>query len=480
MGRGWYRTFAGLYLARVCSNGTCFCCEPRVGRPGPGAYPSTSVMEPTASSPNARPRSRSWPRAGYALALAAIAASSARANPGDRREPPTPPVEVEEGAAAPAAAIEEPEPERPGRTPPVENAGGLAAFAAALDRTAREGAITRVVHLGDSSIGMDGLPHGLRQRFQRSHGDAGPGFVLMTVPSPSYRNRTVDVRNAGEWHLCFIIRRCRRDGHYGLGGVTAEARGRVTTTIEPRDGRAISRAELWYLAQPGGGRLRVELGDRSVEVDTDAPALEDRWEVIEREPGPHPVSVRSRGGGPTRAFGVVLENEGPGVVWDTLGMVGAFTHRLLAHDEDHFARQLGRRDPDLVVLGFGGNDLRRLVNGAVDREALAAETEALLSRVRRAAPEASCLVVGVNDHTRSGAAHVSPRHVEAVLAAQRDAATRAGCAFWSTTEAMGGAGSFATWLRHGMASSDGKHLNEAGRQVVAARLHAAIMHAIRR
>jgi lysophospholipase L1-like esterase len=160
-------------------------------------------------------------------------------------------------------------------------------------------------------------------------------------------------------------------------------------------------------------------------------------------------------------------------------MIGAFTHRLLAHDEAHFARQLARRDPDLVVLNYGGNDLRRVVHGAVDREELAAETEALLSRVRAATPDASCLVVGINDHTRSGAARVHPRHVELVLAAQRDAATRAGCAFWSTTEAMGGAGSFGRWRRARMASSDGKHLSERGRRVIAARLYAALMHATR-
>lgn len=326
---------------------------------------------------------------------------------------------------------------------------------------------------------MDALPHGLRRRFQRQYGDAGPGFVLLQPHSESYRNRTVDIRVEVAWDSCFIIRRCRRDGRYGLGGVTVQSRGRAATSIVPREGRAISRAELWYLAQPGGGRARLELGDRAVEIDTSAGALEDRWHVLEAEPGPHEVRVSALGSGPVRAYGVVLENGGPGVVWDTLSMIGAFTHRLLAHDEAHFASQLARRDPALVVLNFGGNDLRRIYHGAVDRDALAAETEALLARVRRAVPGASCLVVGIGDHTRSGLARVRPRHVDLVLAAQRDAARRAGCGFWSTTDAMGGTGSFEPWQRRGLASSDGKHLSERGRRVIAARLHAALMHAVR-
>lgn len=436
----------------------------------------------TSSNERRRP-GKPWSRGACALAIAAIVASSAQANPGDRSEPaaasvhavvPEGPRPVEEAGRRP---LLEPMPEHPGHTPAIENESALAAFAAALERTEAGEGITRVVHLGDSSIGMDGLPHGLRERFQRTFGDAGPGYVLLQAHSDSYRNRTVRISNAGRWDLCFIIRRCRRDGHYGLGGVTVESRRRVTTTIEPVAPRNISRAELWYLAQPSGGRVRVELGDRSVEVDTAATALEDRWQVIEGEPGPHEVRVTSLGGGPARAYGVVLENDGPGVVWDTLSMIGAFTNRLLAHDEAHFARQLARRDPDLVVLNYGGNDLRRVVHGAVDRDGLAGETEALLRRVREAVPEASCLVVGINDHTQSGATRVHPRHVDLVLDAQREAATRAGCAFWSVTDAMGGTGTFDAWRRRGMASSDGKHLSERGRRVVAARLHAAMMHA---
>ncbi len=414
-------------------------------------------------------RARVGPWGACALALAAIAGGIAHADPGVTVAPAV-------GGVAPEGLVDEPEPDRPGHTPAIEHPEALAAFAASLARTAEGVDITRVVHLGDSSIGMDGLPHGLRQRFQRELGDAGPGFVLLQAHSSSYRNRTVEIHNQGEWDLCFVIRRCRADGRYGLGGVTVQSRGGAVTIIDPRD--TVSRGELWYLAQPNGGRIRMQLGDRSDEIDTAAGALEDRWHVIERERGPHVLRVSSLGGGPARAYGVVLENGGPGVVWDSLSMIGAFTNRLLAQDEDHFARQLARRDPDLVVLNYGGNDLRRVYHG-VTREELAAETQELLERVRSAVPSASCLVVGINDHTRSGFAELAPRHVETVLAAQRDAASRAGCAFWDTTDAMGGPGSFTVWQRHGMASSDGKHLSERGRQVIAARLHAALLHATR-
>lgn len=408
-------------------------------------------------------------------ALGVSLCSIASADPGDTLETPAlaqPPPSVGE-------PIVEPEPDVPGTTPPIENAGALAPFFAALARTEAGAGVTRVTHLGDSSIGGDGVPHGMRRRLQETFGDAGTGFVLVQQPTPSYTNRTVRVRTRTPWRSCVVVRRCRRDGHYGLGGVLAESRGRSMTTIVPRDGRRVSRAELWYLAQPGGGRLGFEVGEASVELDTDASALEDRWHALEGPPGELRVRVRALGGGRVRAYGVVLENEGPGLVWDSLPMVGAFTQRVLAFDEAHFARQLAHRDPDLVVLSYGGNDLRRVVHGAADRERIQDETERVLARVRAAAPDASCLVIGINDHTASGLADVEPRHIETLVAAQRAAARERGCAFWDQVAAMGGAGSFRGWQRRGLAAGDGKHLSARGRDVIAARLHAALMHARR-
>lgn len=387
----------------------------------------------------------------------------------------SPPPEV---AAGPAPIVQI-MPGVPGTTPMIEHPEAIAPLHAALTRTVAEGTVTRISHLGDSSIGMDDLPHVLRTAFQSRFGDAGPGFVLLQPHSSSYINRTVSLRNDAEWEeLCFIARRCLRDGHYGLGGVSFSSHGGARTTIVPRGGRVLSRAELWYVAQPSGGELTFRFGpDRVARISTRAPSLEDRWHVLTRDTGTDGVQVTATGGGSSRAFGVVLENDGPGVVWDSLSMIGAFTHRILEHDEAHFAAQLAHRDPDLVVLSYGGNDLRRVSGGIVDEAGLSDETFRLLDRVRRAVPDAGCLVLGIIDHERSGARSIAPEFVEVVVRAQRAAAERAGCGFWDNAAAMGGAGSFAEWRRLGLAAADGKHLTPRGRRVVGARLFEAIMYA---
>jgi lysophospholipase L1-like esterase len=187
--------------------------------------------------------------------------------------------------------------------------------------------------------------------------------------------------------------------------------------------------------------------------------------------------VRAIGGGRTRAYGVVLENDGPGVVWDTLSMIGAFTPRLLDHDEDHFREQLQHRGANLVVLGYGGNDLRRFAGRGMPAAQLEEETRQLIERVRSAGPNVSCLLTGIVEHVLSGRARITSDDVEALVEAQRRAAASAGCAYFDVYRAMGGAGSYNAWLRRGLAADDGKHLSPAGRRQIAAWIYESLIAA---
>jgi lysophospholipase L1-like esterase len=408
-------------------------------------------------------------------------------------EPPaasdaTPPIEASVPPTnTPPLAIESPYQPREGdprfaEHPITDPAGALDGFYRALSRTddGVSGAITRVTHMGDSSIGMDQLPHYLRRRFQDRFGDGGTGFVLVQPHSTSYRNNTVHLANRRPWDFCYLIFRCLDDGHYGLGGVaTIGSRGSRTMIETRRDGSygtAASRLELWYATQRRGGRIGLKV-DREPELilDTAAADIQDRFHRMRLEPGPHRVRVRHAGGGRARAYGLVLETDGPGVVWDTLSMIGAFTTRLLEYDETHFSGQLSARGSHLVVLTYGGNDLRRYVGRGVRVEEFREETRQVLSRVRGALPEAGCLLTGIIEHEMSGRSRIRPRHVQAVVDAQREAAHDAGCAFFDTYAAMGGAGSYRRWMREGLAASDLKHLSPRGRRIVAGWIYDALV-----
>lgn len=366
--------------------------------------------------------------------------------------------------------------------PRIEDPSGtaLVEFFAALDRTngGQEDSITRVLHMGDSSIGLDGLPHAIRRRMQARFGDAGPGFVLLNRYSQNYKSRVVGIQGEG-WDTCYIAYLCRKDGHYGLGGHSFRgrrgAKTRFRTGADPNVGQRVSSAELWFARFPGGGTIELRIDQRTTEtIDTSGTSLSSDWHRIEFEPGIHTIDVQPRGSGRVLAFGMVLENRGPGVVWDTVSLSGAFTKRLHGYDKEHIARQIEHRESDLLMLNFGGNDLRRIVSGSVTGDVYKEEYRRVLKKLH---VRGSCLIVSVIDHGRSGQRTVEPQHVETMVQAQRELAFEEGCAFFDSVTAMGGSGSLRQWFNRKprLASPDLKHLNARGREVMGEMMFNALM-----
>lgn len=355
-------------------------------------------------------------------------------------------------------------------------------FFAKLARTdaSLAGATTRVVHWGDSAIGVDGIPGAIRQRMQARFGDAGHGFHVMAPPNTSYRHKGVKFEHNDSWRRCFIIRKCRSDGRYGLGGTSTESSGGAESAFEPDPKHSsghVSKFDLYYLAQPRGGniRLRVDGGEPTM-IDTDAPTIEDRWHAIEVEDGPHELEVRAAGGGKVRVYGVTLERQVPGVVWDTLALVGSFTNRLLEFDPEHLKAQLNHREADLAVFTFGGNDMIRRIKASTYEQ----EYRDVIRLVKTARPEISCLVMAPLDHgMRDGNRIVSLPVVPRIVAAQRNAAKAEGCAFFDTYQAMGGKGSAGRWYRQSprLIGGDLGHATHKGHIVIGEMFYRALLHA---
>ncbi len=341
-----------------------------------------------------------------------------------------------------------------------------------------EGAITRVVHWGDSAIGIDGIPGAIRRRMQTRFGDSGHGFHAIAQPNTSYRHREVEFRENKKWGNCFIIFKCREDGRYGLGGVTSRSIGGAQSSFAPSQKHSsglVSKFELWYAAQPAGGQLRVRVdkGEKQY-IKTANSSFEDRWETFEVEDGYHELEVRAAGGGKVRVYGVTMEREVPGVVWDSLALVGAFTKRLGELDEDHLRGQLSRRQADLAVFTFGGNDMIRKIS----MQTYIDEYRAVVQKVRRARPAMDCLVMAPLDHgERKGARIVSRDVVPRMVEAQRQVAEAEGCAFFDTFQAMGGEGSAGRWYKRSprLIGGDLSHATSKGHQVIGELVYRALL-----
>ena len=345
--------------------------------------------------------------------------------------------------------------------------GGLDRFYAALWRTERGVplAITRILHYGDSPTTADLITGDSRQLLQKRFGDAGHGFTLIGKPWAWYGHRGVELSSHG-WQMDPGTRWDLRNGLFGLGGVAFSAGAGAFSRVTLRDPTQ-TRLEVWFLRQPDGGSIAISSGDQPIgTIATDGPSRAAGFSTFELKPGTATLDFNTEG--PVRLFGITLEKQKTGVVYDSVGMNGASVSMLaLIFNEKHWAEELRHRNPDLVILNYGTNEsgFAAFLTREYEKELREA-----IRRVRAALPNASILVMSPMDRGQKNGGEIEtlptiPRIVEI----QRRVAAELGCGFFNTFEAMGGAGTMARWYDNQprLVSADFIHPTPAGAKIVA-------------
>jgi lysophospholipase L1-like esterase len=148
------------------------------------------------------------------------------------------------------------------------------------------------------------------------------------------------------------------------------------------------------------------------------------------------------------------------ILYDVLGINGARAVRLLSWNEQSFMSSVSRRNPDLIILAYGTNEV---TDNNWNIQSYQRMFVNIMRRFRRAAPNASILIYGPPDRAVRGAlGWQSVAKMTALLEAQRRAGIEMGAAFWSSYAAMGGAGSMSLWVAKGLGQPDHVHLTARG------------------
>jgi lysophospholipase L1-like esterase len=376
----------------------------------------------------------------------------------------------------------------------VEDPSGHAmdTFWASLARSEKgqAGAITRVAHYGDSLLVSDLVSSTLRKKFQARFGDAGHGFILIAKPWEWYHHEGINHSSSAGWRMNRIVNPRISDEMYGYGGATFRSNAGGTkasfSTLKPDPrwkgdpkediGHRASRIDVHYLEEPQGGAFDIFIDGKKVKtIDTKAAAKRYGVASASVDDGEHAFEVRVVGGQEIRLFGVAVERDTPGVVWDALGMNGARARLLDVQDDAHWAQALKARNPALVVLEYGANESG---DTGLSWEKYETALEKVLRQVRVALPQSSCLVMGAMDRAGAGAGGMDTRPIiPKLVEAQQKVAFKVGCAFWNSYEAMGGSGSMGRWTRTKprLASGDLTHPSPAGGQLIGELLFGALM-----
>ncbi len=366
----------------------------------------------------------------------------------------------------------------------LEDATGHAmdAFYMHLAATLRKdpGAVTRVLHYGDSLITSDFISGTMRRKMQATFGDAGHGFILIANGWDWYFHNDVSHSASEGWSMSRITGPLTGDGMYGLGGVSFRASGPASATFATKDaskgatfGTKASRFDLYYLEQPGGGGVGLYAKGLPPEtLSTQGPKKISRVHSITVPDGPAQLTVKAWGEG-ARLFGVALERDVPGIVYDALGANGARVKLLEAMNPDHWTEQMQLRKPALVVLQYGTNETAWGFDEAYEKV-----LSGIVERVKAAAPDASILILAPLDRAeRAGGGFKTMPVIPKLVGAQRNVARDQKIAFWNTFDAMGGEGSMGKWVKANpqLAGWDLTHPTPEGAELVGGMLYAAIV-----
>jgi lysophospholipase L1-like esterase len=348
----------------------------------------------------------------------------------------------------------------------------------ALARAARGEGAAHVVVYGGSHTAADLYTGVLRHALQEGFGDLGHGFVMPVPPFESYWQAGVRVFPSEGFAAREPSLKHMEPDTYGLAGMAFDAEGGAIAELAT-DRTHASRIELFFLARPGGGTVRVSIDGCAMEVSTESDTERAASATFATFDGEHRITLEALGDGPVRLYGVALGREGPGVVLDQLGLAGAKARHQLLWNEEVWAALLASRRPDLFIVSYGNNetDDQHLAD-----EAHVAHFDAMLSRLRRRFPEASCLVLGPADRllADAGGALSSPHLLEVLRDTERASARREGCAFYDVMGWQGGPGAMRRLRRTAppLAREDAIHFTELGYRRLGAAIGDALLDAL--
>ncbi|MCP3102223.1 GDSL-type esterase/lipase family protein [Myxococcus sp. K15C18031901] len=342
---------------------------------------------------------------------------------------------------------------------------GLAPFHRALSELRADTRRTpvRVVHLGDSLVASDYITDVVRDRLQERFGSGGKGFLFITRPASAGR-WTRSGRGSDGWEIARLVDTKWPRDRVGWTGVAFTSGGGSQSTRYDVEGSRV--AELFFLAQPASGAVQLSVDGRPLQkIQTrgfSKTKSEAAFARVNLPDGAKTLTLSTSG--KVELHGVTLETGTPGVIYDTVGLLGGMAEVYLRAQPAAFRAQLRQRKPSMVVLMVGGNEAFFYSRERTTLDDVRAQMKELVSRVRANVPDAACLVMSpIDAGVRTMGGELVPRRgSKEVSDIFREEARLGGCAFWDAYTAMGGEGAALRWLEAGLMLEDLVHPRAKG------------------
>lgn len=347
----------------------------------------------------------------------------------------------------------------------------LASFFASLAQGKTETEQIRVMHFGDSQIEGDRITMFIRSALQAKFGGNGVGIVP-GYPQ-SYQPLNVKHSASGDWRYTSLHDGGNEVSQFGLlGGITQIDDGSNGETIEfkkiGKDSRSnqFKRLRVFYGQNDSTYLMELEINDQISDAEI-LPKIESigehRFSIPESS---NSLELQFNGKGPLTVYGVSMESD-RGIYVDNIPQRGSSGAVFTKFNVEFSKKIFDLLNVKLVILQYGVNVVPgNLSSYNYYEEILYRQIKA----IKGFKPDVSVLMIGVSDMSHKNEDRFeSYPSIEKVRNAQRNAAFRAGAAFWDCYTAMGGKNSMPEWVNANpsLASKDFTHFNFRGSKLIA-------------
>lgn len=319
-----------------------------------------------------------------------------------------------------------------------------------------------VVHIGGSHVQADMWSMQLRHRLQRMAPGirAGRGFLFPYTLAKSNNPYWYEPVHTGNWSAVRNVNRAD-SSVLGLSGISATTRDslatlRISFRGEVYAGYAFDRVELFHdLDSCMAITVNGAKGLQPLSVTVDRVTQRSIYQFDRPTDTLHVRVVRTDSTQRFTLRGIQLGSSDPGVFLHACGVNGASTTSWLRCQA--LSDELAVVGADLVILSIGINDAH---DPDFDAQRYKANYMELITRIRRARPEAAILLT---TNTDSYVKRRTPnRNAEAVRQVMRELSVEHGVGVWDALGVMGGVGSIRLWEGNGLAKRDRIHLTREG------------------
>jgi lysophospholipase L1-like esterase len=339
-----------------------------------------------------------------------------------------------------------------------------------------------IVHIGDSHIQADFFSGSVRQKLQLKFGNAGRGLIFPYRVAKSNEPGTYKTSTNSTWNS-------KRNVFYdnplpiGVSGFTVETTdslAELDLTVKDQPGLGYSFSKLTLFHEKGLNNYDITVCDevnceKGVFTSTDQssnPFVSElkldkpMQQLILRNKRTDSVNQHS-----TRIYGLLLENDSAGVLYNMVGVNGAeFRHYNMSK---YFVSQLSYLNADLVILSLGTNEA---FSAGFDRVEFTKNIDTLVMNLKQSNPNAAILITTPGDSYRKARkGRVKNPDMKVARVAIINYCIQHDLAYWDWYEIMGGYGAMANWFLMKLAQKDRVHYNGKGYQIQGDLLYRAIM-----